>query len=133
MLEDFIESNNLKAKIIDFNSKVKPLCNCFLVLFNNESFLVVINSTKKLDLKKLALALKIDFKRLKLADKEKAFEITGYALNFLPPISIYGVTIVLDKALKDELLYFPVSENKLLEISLNEIIEFNEKVIKAEL
>ena len=61
-------------------------------------------------------------------------EITGYLPEFIPPISVYGVTVLLDKEVAEaEKLRCLVSGEKTLEIVPQEIKEGNEELIIAEI
>jgi len=130
MLENFIETNNLKARIVN-RRQSSNLIKCKLFLTESAQIIVISLATDKSDLEKIKRVL--GAKEIFAADEKQAIEITGYEKNFLPPISIYGVKVLLDKGLsKHELLYCNISEASCLEISLKEIQENNEDVIVGE-
>jgi prolyl-tRNA editing enzyme YbaK/EbsC (Cys-tRNA(Pro) deacylase) len=124
MLEDFIESNRLKARIIPYPAAGK-LVKCRLFRAPGRYLLAVFFSKDRLSREKLCLALKAD--SVQPVSGPKVEEITGYNELFVPPISVYGVKVVLDKKIfEEEKVHCLVSEEKALEISPLEIAEANE-------
>jgi len=131
MLEDFIQSNNLEAKILPYAAKGK-LVQCRLFSSEKGDVLAVFLSFDKLSEEKLASA--VGAKEVELVPFVAVEDITGYLPEFLPPISVYGVKVVLDKKLKDwEKLRCLVGEEKTLEISMKELLESNEDFLEAEI
>lgn len=131
MLEDFIESNGLQAKIMPYSAK-GSLIKCRLFSFDKGNALVVSFSKDKVSEEKLKKALKSD--SVQQVDNSQAEEITGYKAEFMPPISIYGVKVLLDnKVAESEKVRCLVGEEKTLEISPKEIIEANDEAEKADL
>jgi len=60
--------------------------------------------------------------------------MTGYPAEFLPPISVYGVEVVLDRKISGwEKLRCPVSEEKTLLVSAAEIEQWNEEFQEADI
>ncbi len=114
MLDDFLAINGLKARILSFDfevhtakqasERVKAPLSCVLktVLFLDDEkngFLALIPGDQKASATKIARLL--GKKNLRLASAEEVFEITGYEAGGLPPISIFGVTTVLDSSFLD--------------------------------
>ena len=131
MLEDFIESNQLQAKIIEAPAK-GGVARCNLFFAGTKTVIAVHLAKERLNQEKLMLAL--DTGDLQSADDTKAMDTTGYSLEFIPPISVYGVTLVLDKKIETyEKLRFPIAEEKTLEISAEEILQSNEESIVADI
>jgi prolyl-tRNA editing enzyme YbaK/EbsC (Cys-tRNA(Pro) deacylase) len=146
MLEDFIESNKLKSRIIDYPTETSmdliAAKNFFpknqlvktqlFITKKNELFLTIIQFHSEIDFKKLKALLNED--EFLEADESECLDITGYKKSFLPPISIYGVTILIDNSLKEKnSIISKVSEKQVLETKLEELISFNEDVLFADL
>jgi len=130
MLEDFIESNNLKARVLPYAAKGK-LIKCKLFSYNDSFALVIFFSSDRLSEQKISVALNTD--RVKPVEGFSVEEITGYMAEFLPPISVYGVTVLIDKKLFGaETVKCIVGEEKTLAIRPKEIQEANEESIVAD-
>lgn len=130
MLEDFIEVNELKAKIVN-----KPIMNpssarCELIMREPTTLkpLLLVHLCKdSIDLEKVA---KMFADELRIPGARETFFVTGYKKDYLPPISIYGVIVIMDKkAAEREKLYFLVDEEHTLVITPQEIIEANEECL----
>ena len=130
MLEDFIKANNLKAEILsaesqktDAESTIKPL---LFISPEKEPVLVIILAGRKIDEKKLCSTAETS--SLRIAEPIEALEITGYAMDVMPPISIYGVQAVIDKeVMEKEFVFAPAGKQGLvLKISPKEILACNE-------
>lgn len=124
MLEDFIEANGLKAKIFPAIKSFNLIqCSVFEAGFG--PVLVVSHYGKKIDFEKIKKAIESD-SLLKIEGKDVE-EITGYKEGFVPPISIYGIKVLMDDSLKkfDELNVL-VGEEQTLAISPAEIESSNE-------
>lgn len=129
MIEDFIEANGLKAKILPRSSS--NLAKCSLFLAGSEPVLVVFPAGKKISLE--AVKKELDCESIALLSEKKAFEITGYESNFVPPVSVYGVKVLIDKSLFSMgNLRCRVSETLFLEITAQEILKSNEEAIVGE-
>lgn len=134
MLEDFIEVNKLKARILTGFIRKPSGVKCILFFALNKPFLAVFSAKKKLDLKKLALLFKLNESDLREATESESIEVTGYEKGFIPPLSVYGVTIVLDNNLKKfKEVYCFISNERTLQVPLSEIIEMNEELIEADI
>jgi len=148
MLEDFIEVNGLKAKIIPLKRAVSTVREAeaalgvkaseiikSLLFFDseNEPLIAIVAGNKKVDTKKLCEAAKTQ--GVRLAEPKEILEVTGYEVGALPPVSVYGVRIFLDKELKEKELVYGGGGKKdcLLSIPIKEIIEFNEKIFVEEI
>jgi hypothetical protein len=172
MLEDFIEYNNINAKIIDFptvtdtnfaisSKKIPSSCSVKVQLFDteeNDPFILIsqfnsiinFSNVKKIlalnnsDIAELndlnvpeldnSKTLELDnLKILELNDIE-TMNITGYKKGFIPPISIYGIKIIIDSSLENkEFLFCRVSEKSFLKVPLKAIIDFNDDVVFEEI
>lgn len=130
MLEDFIQSNSLKAKVVNYLAK-GSIIKCRLFHSDKGDLMAVAWEKGKISEEKLAKAAGASWvKRIPFDNVE---EMTGYIPLFLPPISVYGVRVVLDSKLsKQETLNCPVSEDKTLKISAKEILEANEEALEAD-
>ncbi len=115
MLDEFIEANGLKAEIIKCKhevitaSDVSDLLKIPLeqviktILFidsNNEPVLAILLGNDRVSREKLCRTLKTD--SLRTAEPNEVFEITGYEVGGVPPISVYGVKTVMDKKVKEK-------------------------------
>jgi len=131
MLEDFIKSNELNAKILPIPVKA-PTIKCQLFRFDDANVLVIHFASKELDLKKLAKA--VGAKKAKPIALEEAEDITGYDFEFIPPVSIYGVKVVVDsKLFVAEKVKCPISAEQVLEITPKEIVESNDEAIETDI
>jgi prolyl-tRNA editing enzyme YbaK/EbsC (Cys-tRNA(Pro) deacylase) len=112
MLKDFIESNNLSdsAEILRFQKPVSSVSDAAArtgiskthivksVLFVNDSLdavLVILLGINRVSLKKIESLS--GFSKLRLATSDEVFDITGYRVGGVPPISIYGIKTIVDE------------------------------------
>ena len=130
MLEDFIKANSLKAKILQEQSR-SSLVKCRIYIADENPVLIIAFSDKKISEDKIKKELNCS--EIKIPDENKALEITGYEKQYIPPISVYGVNVLLDKSLlnKQE-LHCNISRTHSLEISSDEIQETNEDIVIGE-
>ncbi len=128
MLEDFIEVNSVSARILNkevHNSSVAK-CTLFVREPTRLKPLLVVHLANSSPKKEIIERLFVQ-DELHEAGAKEAFRITGYELEYMPPISIYGVIVIIDeKAAQKETLFFPIGEEKTLVISPKEIAEHNE-------
>lgn len=139
MLADFILTNKLEAKILDCGDEVHsakaasrmmkvPLSDVAKsILFVDEEkngYLALVPGDFNVNKEKLQKAVGIS--KLRMALAEEVFEITGYEIGGVPPISIYGVTTVLDSHFSDEQNVFAGGGDNehLVLISIKEIKAF---------
>ncbi len=131
MVEDFIQANKLQARIMPYAAKGR-LIKCVLFSCGKFEAIVISFVRDKVSPEKLKAALNVPF--VKPVPSSSVEEITGYDAEFLPPISVYGVKVLLDrKVLAFEKLRCIVGEEKTLEITPAEIIEANEDVAEADI
>lgn len=111
MLEDFIMVNEVKAEIMIFEKpvmtkkevdKIKmlmkidlPVAKSILFIADKQPVLAILLDEDMVSRKKLKDILKA--KEIRMAFGEEVEDITGYEVGAVPPISIYGVSTVLDK------------------------------------
>ncbi|PIU21065.1 MAG: hypothetical protein COT15_04180 [Candidatus Diapherotrites archaeon CG08_land_8_20_14_0_20_34_12] len=126
MLEDFIESNSLNARLFHFRKSNESSASCKLFIPRNGFPVLVVKLAKdKINAEKLQKAIAGIYQE---ATEENCLSITGCSLEYLPPISIYGMVLLLDKkAAQHDLLLFATAEEQTLEISPKEILELNEE------
>lgn len=131
MLEDFIEVNKLKATIIQKPILGPNAAKCVLYLRANPALkpaLAVFMRKDHIDFDKFSGLF--PGSKLREANAKESFNVTGYKKGFIPPISVYGIIVVLDsKAAEKGSLYVPVSDLSTLEVSVSEIKEMNEDFI----
>lgn len=128
MLADFIETNLLKARIIPKRvaNENGAICKLF-VSEKTELFLVVHRYHNKIDLNKLhEVFLQFTKEKVHEADSPEAERITGYRAEYMSPVSIYGVRLLIDKKALGKELYCFIAEEETLVISADEILEMNE-------
>ena len=138
MLDDFINANKLEAKLVSAEHEVRgkkkvaslaevPEENVIkVILYNgsdNQYFLAVLPAYKKADLEKLC-ALQ-DCEQAMEIEEDETEEITGYSKGAIPPISVYGIELFVDKSVMrlDKVACLAADEKTVLVISPNEIIE----------
>ena len=131
MLDDFLKSNEFSAEITSHSQK-DSLVKCTLFFSRNNA---VVSITYFRDTPSSEKLEKVSgFQNLKLADNEKTEQITGYKKEVLPPISVYGVKIIIDeKLMNKEFLFFETADGNFLKIKPSEIIELNEDSEVAEI
>lgn len=144
MLEEFIEANKLKAKIVHCKKEVHSSKAAAAVLgkelsdiaktivlidvVKEEAVLVVLLGNSTADLEKIKKITGL--KELELASPEQTLELTGYETGGVPPISIYGAKTIVDKkVMEKETVFAGGGDNfSILEISPKEIEEFGFEV-----
>ena len=126
MIAEFIRANGLAAELIQlprpeetllraFSTKNVSLNNaarCTLYITEDSLPAIVVSPARaRLDEEKITLLL-----GAKLAMKavpHEVEEITGYPEEFLPPIAIYGVRVLVDLAFKEkEFIYCAAGDNR---------------------
>jgi prolyl-tRNA editing enzyme YbaK/EbsC (Cys-tRNA(Pro) deacylase) len=141
MLEDFIEFNELKAEIITFSTNtptnnliasnaLPPKSTIKVQIFNskkNEPLIAITPFHSELNIKIIKLIMGEE-EILEMNDKE-AIETIGYGKECVPPISIYGIKIIIDKSLENKrVLYSRVGEKSFLKVPLSEILKINDDI-----
>lgn len=139
MLEDFISSNSLKARLVLCARRVAtaqqaadfmkvPLDSVaktvLFLLDGKDPVLCIVSGSSKVSAQKLCKIF--GARECRLASPKEIEEITGYSIGAVPPISVYGVPTVLDSKLasKTEIVSGGGSEQHLLCISPSEILGF---------
>ena len=115
MLEDFIETNKVKAEIIICAREVQSAKDVMdllkvplekiakTVLFidsNSNPILIIQSGNKRISEKKVCALLNVA--SMRLASAEETLEITGYEIGGVPPISIYAVKTIMDKSVAEQ-------------------------------
>ena len=130
MLEDYIETNRLSARIVKTKKNTQSIV-CAVFLADNNPVLAIHFSSGSLSAEKIKQALVCE--ELSVPTDKEVFEITGYESGFVPPISIFEIKVLLDKKLlSPKTLSCPISETHSLEISPREIQEQNEDSVVGE-
>jgi len=134
MLSEFIEANNIPA-VIEPKRITINLAECVLLLpLDNTKtpVMAIVPFEKEFSLKKAAKAAGLG--ELTIAGEKDTVKLTGYEPGFIPPISVYGVKILLDKSLSEKLaIGFKVTDEKTLRIDPRAIISENEKAKVSDL
>ncbi len=148
MLPEFIIVNKLKAKLHVFedevvsSSQASRLANVplnqivkSLVFLDDtkEPLLVIVRGIDRCDMDKIKALT--GTKTLKLATSKQVFEITGYDVGGVPPISIFGIKTICDeKVLKEKKVFSGGGDiHTLLEIAPGEIQEMVDDFVAADI
>lgn len=143
MLEDFIKTNKLSAKVFPLTKDVSTsykaaaalglgidaiVKSILLMTSEQEPVLVILLGKDKIDFQKVKKI--IGAKDVLLAEPEEVLEITGYEVGGVPPISIYGIRTLVDKGVaeKEEVVCGGGTPEKLMKIKVHEILEFGEDI-----
>jgi prolyl-tRNA editing enzyme YbaK/EbsC (Cys-tRNA(Pro) deacylase) len=138
LLEDFIESNRLHAKVLDCHEEVhtakqaavlmkvpmEQILKSLLFLDENENaFLALVPGNKQASFPKLKQLF--GTKKMRLATPLEVREITGYEIGGLPPISVYGAKTVLDSSFEKQkfVLAGGGDDHHLLHVEIKELKE----------
>ncbi|MCX6801163.1 MAG: YbaK/EbsC family protein [Candidatus Diapherotrites archaeon] len=141
MLEDFLEQNCLDAEFFSFEDGVSfkkalfemhtPASSAVKIEFflanSGEGLLLIFPHNSKPDLQKIKRIAGCE--SISHASADETLEFAGYEKGFLPPVSIYGVKVFLEKSLQGkEFLFCKVGENDYLKISPDSVAEANEDI-----
>jgi prolyl-tRNA editing enzyme YbaK/EbsC (Cys-tRNA(Pro) deacylase) len=130
MLEDFIEANGLKARIVPRALKA-DLIKCRFFVAGSDEILAISLNESPLSFEKISATLG---KEAAPVSDARAEQMTGYQKQFMPPVSIYGVKVLLDKrVLEKQLVHCLVGEERTLGISPGEIKDFNDDVMVVDI
>lgn len=106
MLEDFLQANDVKGQILEFEEEVArcnqvteleqtiPVAKSILFAHEKGFVLAIIEGKKKVSQSKLAKC--VGATHCRLATAAEVENVTGYMVGAVPPISIYGVETILD-------------------------------------
>jgi len=127
MLREFIEANNISA-VIEPKRITVNLAECVLLTPLDDSkipVIAIVPFERELSLKKAVKCAGLG--ELSIAGEEDIVKLTGYELGFIPPISVYGVKVLLDCSLSEKrAIGFRVTEEKTLRIDPRVILSENE-------
>jgi prolyl-tRNA editing enzyme YbaK/EbsC (Cys-tRNA(Pro) deacylase) len=142
MLEDFLEYNKLKSKIIKFPNvitigklanakKIPPTRGVKLRLFNtkkNAPFICVTPFKSNLNLDKVsALVNNVEF--IEMDELENVLSC-GYKKGMIPLLSIYGIKLIIHTSLqKKESLVCQVSDKSVLDTLMTELLGTNDDLV----
>ncbi len=133
MLPDFLEANCPEAELIRKRVSVNA-AKCLLFVPAEEGkwpVLAVFPAGKRVFPEKISGALGLG--ELRQPGERETYGITGYEKGFLPPVSIYGVKVLVEKSLLGKsFLHFPAGEELTLKISPEKILELNVEAETAE-
>ena len=144
MLIDFLEKNELDAELITFQTDTNteealrelsiPRYNAVKVDYyldgEGGGVLLIYSFGLHPDIPKVKTHF--HFKDLINPTDEQLFNATGHERGFIPPVSIYGVKIILDKSLESKnFLLCRVARNQFLKISPQELVEINDDYSSA--
>ena len=130
MLEEFIEGNKLMAKIVVGHGS-GPRIRCRVFAAGNDEVLLITLKASTIDFDKVEKAFG---KRVEPISEERAEEMTGYREEFLPPVSIYGVKVLLDERVAEKkTVVCALSNEKSLEIPVSEIKDFNDDLVVVDI
>ena len=127
MLEDFVEGNSIPAEFIPKRISVNA-AKCLLLMPKSPAekpVLAVFPAGTRVSVEKAETETGLT---LKPAVEKETFNVTGYEAEYLPPLSVYGVIVLVEDSLMEKnALHFLVGEEKTLRVSPTEIIDFNEE------
>jgi hypothetical protein len=141
MIDDFIEKNKLESELISLpteesmdsliaKKRFPARLTAKIKLFNtpsNHAIMVVVPFQSEINIDKLKKILGED--ELIESNNDESIQITGYKKDFVPPLSVFGVTIMLNFSFENKLHFFcRVGEKSYLKAFVKEVIEFNEDV-----
>ncbi|VVB99571.1 Aminoacyl-tRNA editing domain protein [uncultured archaeon] len=141
MLDDFIKVNRLSAtifpcddahtaaKAMKFTGDEEAVAKSIVLIDSNQSPLLVIMLGKdRADFAKIKKILGVA--DVRLCQPKEVIEITGYEIGGVPPISIYGIKTIMDKAVseKDEVVCGGGDPRHLMKIKVLEIMECVEDI-----
>ena len=144
-LISYIKTNKFNAEVFEVNSEVHSAAKASAAVSGDpnglvKSILLIDYPAKNPVLVILLGPDKIDFEKVKnilgvkdvrMATSEEVIEITGYEVGGVPPISIYGVTVILDKSAskKVEVISGGGDPMHLMRIKIQDIIEQNDDIL----
>ncbi|MFH0954526.1 MAG: YbaK/EbsC family protein [Candidatus Micrarchaeota archaeon] len=148
MLDDFIEANKLSAKILDCGEEVhsakaaarlmnvplsKVLKSILFVDKDQNGVLALVPGDQNVDTAKLQKVT--GSSKLRLASEKEVFEMTGYEIGGVPPVSIFGVKTVLDSCFSpsDSVFAGGGDNSHLVLIPIKEIKEFGTDLTVADI
>jgi|SRR3989344_239130 len=138
MLRDFISVNKLKAEVFETSREVRTAERASEVMGleadsvaksivmvdpNKNPLLVILLGPDHIDFAKIKALLGV--RDIRLAEPDEVFEITGYKVGGVPPISIYGIKTLMDRraANKIEVICGGGDHAHLMRIKVKEILE----------
>ncbi len=143
-LAKFLEKNNVWFKLHEFEDDVKTslkaaekvpkekiVKSLVLIDSNNEPLIVILQSFKKVDFKKIKKVLKI--KDVRLANPEEVKKYSGYEVGAVSPVFHKNIKrILLDKEASslDKVFAGGGEVNKLIEIKMEDIIKLDKPIIE---
>lgn len=129
MLRSFVESNSVPAELINRKLSVN-LARCVLLVPVEEAGMRVIcifMADRELSLERVERETGFKFR---IAGEREVFNVTGYKEDFLPPVSVYGVKVLVDNTVLDKhFVNFIVGESLTLRIEPAAILEFNDDAV----
>ena len=144
MLIDFLEKNELDAELISFQNETNteealrelsiPRYNAVKVDYyldgRGKGLLLIYPFGLHPDIPKVKTHF--HFKELINPTDEQLFHAIGHKRGFVPPVSIYGVKVILDKSLESKkFLFCRVGQSKFLKISPEELVEVTDDYLSA--
>lgn len=130
MFEEFIEANKVPAEIVHKRLSGN-LVKCVLLVPGKKTempVLAVFPAGKRISTEKAAKGANCS--ELRQAREEETIKIAGYESGFIPPVSVYGVRVLLDDSiLERQFVNVIIGKEKTLKIKPSAIIEFNEEAI----
>ncbi len=140
----FINDNQIEAQIVYLSVETPTVAaaaeavnvlpdqigKSLLFLVDGEPVLVIANGSTRIDYKALASYLKVNRKRIRLANPEQVLQYTGYSVGTVPPFGhIDPVLTLMEQSVveQEEIFVGGGDINALLRISMTEL----ERVIDA--
>jgi len=140
----FINDNQIEAQIVYLSVETPTVAaaaeavnvlpdqigKSLLFLVDGEPVLVIANGSTKIDYTALSSYLKVNRKRIRLANPEQVLEYTGYSVGTVPPFGhIETVTTLMEQSVveQEEIFVGGGDINALLRLSIAEL----ERVVNA--
>jgi len=144
LLQQYIDDNGLKAKIVEFDKptltveqsikvlkcQAEDIVKSIVVVTNtNEFYLVLLQGNRKIKTKKLKKLLNV--KDIRLASPQQVLDITKYNVGHVPPVS-NALPVVIDELAAEQggkIYGGGGAPTKLLHISIEEILDCTHPLI----
>ena len=144
MLGDFIEVNRLTAEVFATTRDVQTATKAaqemgleegsvaksiVLMDSNGEPLLVILLGKDRVDFAKIKSIYNVG--DVRLAEPDEVYDVTGYEIGGVPPISIYEIRTIMDRrvAKKEEIICGGGDEMHLMRIKVKEILENVEGIL----
>lgn len=119
-----VDTPTVSAAAMAVNVKPDQIGKSLLFLVDGDPLLVIANGTTRIDYKALAHHVKVNRKRIRLANSEQVLHFTGYVVGTIPPFGhkMLLPTIIERSVVEQREIYAGGGDvNALLRISIKEL------------